>query len=147
MVSCAAEISDPTHSFEARDMWHGVLLAELRFLDQLHVNSVLLQDVCKLVEFCSQGITHPLYDTELMEGKAWSCALLCMGEIECCSGCVPGGAGMAMAGVLLFAQSFKSITCLGRALNMKGTHAVLADKGFLGRRCRFGACLAFQVVI
>ena len=38
---------------------------------------------------------------------------------------------MATPGVLL-AQSFKSITCFGRAFHMKGAFAVMADDGSLG---------------
>ena len=53
VVSCAAAISVPMHRIRAKDLWSGVLLAELRFLDLYHVYSVALQDVCKLVVFCS----------------------------------------------------------------------------------------------
>ena len=65
------------------------------------------------------------------------------GENGCYSRWVPGRARMAMPGVLL-EQSFM---CSGRALHMKGTHAVLADNGFFWFGWRFGECWAFQVVI
>ena len=42
---------------------------------------------------------------------------------------MPGSAGMASPGVKLV-QSFKSIACLRRALNMKSALTVLADKEF-----------------
>ena len=48
-LSCAAAISVPMHRVEARDLLGGILLAELRSLDQCHVNSVALQDDSKLV--------------------------------------------------------------------------------------------------
>ena len=53
------------------------------------------------------------------------------GGIECYSRWEPGSTGMAMPGFLP-AQSFKSITCFGRAFHMKGALAVMADEGFLG---------------
>ena len=48
-------------------------------------------------------------------------------------GWVPGCAGMTTIGVQ-HAQSFKSKTCFGRTLHMKGVLAVQADKVFY----RFG---------
>ena len=38
---------------------------------------------------------------------------------------------MAIPSVLLV-QTFKNITCFGRAFHMKGALAVMADEGFLG---------------
>ena len=40
MESCATAISVPTYRVEARDLWGGALLAELRLVDQRH-NGVL----------------------------------------------------------------------------------------------------------
>ena len=54
MVTRAAAILIPMHCVKARDLWGVVLLAELCFLDQRHVNSVVLQDICQLVEFYCQ---------------------------------------------------------------------------------------------
>ena len=39
------------------------------------------------------------------------------------------GAGMATP-VILLPRSFRSVTCFGRTLHMKGVLAVVADKGF-----------------
>ena len=82
VLSCAAAISVPTHRVEARDLLGGNLLTELCFLDQSHINSVAYQGDCKLVSFCSPGITVPLLDTELMEGKVWGSSGLRMGELD-----------------------------------------------------------------
>ena len=60
VVSCATAISVPKNSFETFDLWRGLLLADLRFLYQNHVNPVALQYVCYLVEFCGQEITISL---------------------------------------------------------------------------------------
>ena len=60
VLSCAAAILVPTHRVKARDLWGWIILDELRFLDQRQVNSVIFQDDCKPVLFCSQGITVPL---------------------------------------------------------------------------------------
>ena len=49
VLSYAAAISAPTLRVKARDLWHGILLAELRFLDQRHVNFIAFQDDCKFV--------------------------------------------------------------------------------------------------
>ena len=49
--------------------------------------------------------------------------------IVCCSRWGPGGAGLAMPGVMI-AQSFKGITCFGLALHMKYALASLVDEGF-----------------
>ena len=54
---------------DAKVLLCGLLLVELCFLDQHLINSVALQDVCKLVEFCSQVIVISLWNTELMEGR------------------------------------------------------------------------------
>ena len=48
VVSCVAAISVPTHSFDARDLWGVVLLAELCLLDQRHFYFVALHDICHL---------------------------------------------------------------------------------------------------
>ena len=49
LLSCATAILVPMHIVNARDSWSGILLVEVRFLDQRHINSVALEDVCKLV--------------------------------------------------------------------------------------------------
>ena len=49
VLSCAGAISVFTHTVKARDLWGGILLTELRFLDQRHINSVAFKDDCKLV--------------------------------------------------------------------------------------------------
>ena len=81
-----------------------------------------------------------------MEGKAWGLMGLHMGGIGSFSRWETGSTGMATPGVLL-AQSFKSITCFGRAFHMKGMLAVMADEVFFGFSFRFGACWAFQVAM
>ena len=54
-----------------------------------------------------------------------------MGEIGCHSRLEPRSTEMATSGAL-FAQSFKSITCFGRAFYVKGALAVMADEWFWG---------------
>ena len=69
-----------------------------------------------------------------------------MGGIGCDSRWVAGSAGIGTPSVLL-AQSFRSMPYFGRALHIKGVHAVLADNGFLVFGLCFAPCWAFQVVI
>ena len=64
-----------------------------------------------------------------MEGKAWGYTGLRMGGVGCYSRWEFGSAVISTLGVL-FVQSFKSITCFGRAFHMKGTLAVMADEIF-----------------
>ena len=61
-----------------------------------------------------------------MGGKAWGCTKLRMWEIGCRSRWEPVGTGIATPDVLL-KQSFKNITYVGRAFNMKGALAVMAS--------------------
>ena len=49
VLHCAFAILVPTHRVESKDLWGGILLAELCFLDQRHVYSVAFQDNCMLV--------------------------------------------------------------------------------------------------
>ena len=44
--SCATAILVLTHRVKARDLWGGILMAELCFLDQRHIKSVAFQDDC-----------------------------------------------------------------------------------------------------
>ena len=53
VMSCAVAISVPTHIVEAMDLWVGILLVELRFLDQRHANSVAFQDHCSSCNFAA----------------------------------------------------------------------------------------------
>ena len=81
MVSCAASITVLMYNIGAGDLWGGILTAR-HFLVQRHVISVAPQDVCNLVEFCSQGVAIPLSVTELVEGKALGYTGLLKGEAE-----------------------------------------------------------------
>ena len=54
VVSCAAVNSVPTHRVEPGDLRVWVLLAESCFQHQHRINCVVLQDVCKLIEFAAK---------------------------------------------------------------------------------------------
>ena len=65
-----------------------------------------------------------------MEGMAWGYTGQRMVGIGRLFRWEPGSTGLVVPDVLLV-QSFKSITCFGRAFHVKGALACLADEVFL----------------
>ena len=72
VLSCAADISVQTHRVKAMDLWVRILLAVPPLSSW---------------NFFIQGITIPLYDTELVEGRAWGYMELCVGELVVTADC------------------------------------------------------------